>query len=161
MTSSSLAYIYGRDESCHVEYLFVNGREYPSRVVLPDGRSSEIKQTLAGCLGRASPGVIAALKLPTPVSTLEQGLAGLLETMSFMDALPPFRMKQWQAIVLLFLDALSICRIPGLTPHLTSRRVLIPKVLEGAQISAEEYEIMKELVIPLGRVPQFSMQSGG
>ena len=74
MTSSSLAYIYGRDESCHEEYLFVNGREYPSKVVLPDGRSSEIKQTLAGCLARALPGVIAALKLPTPVSTLEQGL---------------------------------------------------------------------------------------
>ena len=71
MTSSSLAYIYGSDESCHEEYLSVNGREYPSKVVLPDGRSSEIKQTLAGCLARALPGVIAALKLPTPVSTLE------------------------------------------------------------------------------------------
>lgn len=161
MTSSSLAFIYGRDESCHEEYLFVNGREYPSKVVLPDGRSSEIKQTLAGCLARALPGVIAALKLPTPVSTLEQGLACFLETVSFMEALPPFRLKQWQVIVLLFIDALSVCRTPGLTPHLTSRRILIPKVLEGAQITAEEYEIMKDLVIPLGRVPQFSMQSGG
>ncbi|THG01666.1 hypothetical protein TEA_011743 [Camellia sinensis var. sinensis] len=34
-------------------------------------------------------------------------------------------------------------------------------VLDGAQISAEEYEIMKDLMIPLGRVPEFSTQSGG
>lgn len=52
----------------------------------------------------------------------------LLDTMSFMDALPPFRMKQWQVIVLLFINALSVCRIPGLTAHLTNRRILIPKV---------------------------------
>ncbi|KAK9692121.1 hypothetical protein RND81_09G242200 [Saponaria officinalis] len=161
MTSSSLAYIYGRDGSFHEEYMYLNGREYPSKVVLPDGCSLEIKKTLAACLARALPGLIADLKLPTPLYTLEQGLACLLDTMSFMDGLPPFRMKQWQVIVLLFIDALSVCRIPGLTPHLTSRRILIPKILNGAQISPEEYEIMKDLVIPLGRVPQFSMQSGG
>lgn len=34
-------------------------------------------------------------------------------------------------------------------------------MLEGAKISAEEYEIMKDILIPLGRVPQFIMQSGG
>lgn len=161
LTSSSLAYIYGRDESLHEEYTFANGREYPSKVVLPDGRSPEIKQTLAGCLARALPGLIADLKLPTPVSTLEHEVACLLDTMSFMDALPPFRMKQWQVIALLFIDALSVCRVPGLTAYLTSRRILIPKVLNGAQVTAEEFEIMKDLMIPLGRVPQFSMQSGG
>ncbi|XP_021734525.1 putative RNA polymerase II subunit B1 CTD phosphatase RPAP2 homolog [Chenopodium quinoa] len=161
LTSSSLAYIYGRDESVHEEYMFTNGREYPSKIVLPDGRSPEIKQTLSGCLARALPGLIADLKLPTPLSTLEREVTCLLETMSFMDALPPLRMKQWQVIALLFIDALSVCRIPGLSAYLTSRRILIPKVLSSAQISAEEYEIMKDFVIPLGRVPQFSMQSGG
>ncbi|KAL9248231.1 hypothetical protein vseg_021577 [Gypsophila vaccaria] len=161
MTSSSLAYIYGRDGSFHEEYMCINGREYPSKVVLPDGCSSEIQKTLVGCLSRALPGLIADLKLPTPLYTLEDGLGCLLNTMSFMDALPPFRMKQWEVIVLLFIDALSVCRIPGLTPHMTSRRILIPKILSGAQISPEEYEIMKDMVIPLGRVPQFSMQSGG
>nr|XP_016454339.1 PREDICTED: putative RNA polymerase II subunit B1 CTD phosphatase RPAP2 homolog [Nicotiana tabacum]XP_016454340.1 PREDICTED: putative RNA polymerase II subunit B1 CTD phosphatase RPAP2 homolog [Nicotiana tabacum] len=85
----------------------------------------------------------------------------LIDTMSFVDPLPAFRIKQWQLIVLLFLDALSICRIPVLTPYMTGRRTLLPKVLDGAQISAVEYEIMKDLIIPLGRVPQFSMQSGG
>ncbi|XP_009771016.1 putative RNA polymerase II subunit B1 CTD phosphatase RPAP2 homolog isoform X2 [Nicotiana tabacum] len=85
----------------------------------------------------------------------------LIDTMSFVDPLPAFRMKQWQLIVLLFLDALSICRIPVLTPYMTGRRTLLPKVLDGAQISAAEYEILKDLIIPLGRVPQFSMQSGG
>ncbi|KAF8401245.1 hypothetical protein HHK36_012177 [Tetracentron sinense] len=85
----------------------------------------------------------------------------LLDTMSFIDALPSFRIKQWHVIVLLFVDALSVCRIPALTTHMTSRRVLLHKVLDGAQVSGEEYEIMKDLIIPLGRLPQFSAQSGG
>ncbi|XP_011087530.1 putative RNA polymerase II subunit B1 CTD phosphatase RPAP2 homolog isoform X2 [Sesamum indicum] len=161
ITSSSLAYIYGKEESFHEEYISVNGREYPHKVVMPDGRSSEIKQTLAGCLARALPGLVAELRLPIPMSTIEQGMGRLLDTMSFIDPLPAFRMKQWQVIVLLFLDALSVSRIPALTPYLMGRRILLPKVLEGAQISAEEFEIMKDLIIPLGRVPQFSTQSGG
>lgn len=74
LTSSSLAYIYGREECCHEEYMYVNGREYPSKAVLPDGRSPEIKRTLAACLARALPGLIADLKLPTPVSLLEHEL---------------------------------------------------------------------------------------
>nr|GMC49694.1 putative RNA polymerase II subunit B1 CTD phosphatase RPAP2 homolog isoform X1 [Ipomoea batatas]GMC51591.1 putative RNA polymerase II subunit B1 CTD phosphatase RPAP2 homolog isoform X1 [Ipomoea batatas]GMC53282.1 putative RNA polymerase II subunit B1 CTD phosphatase RPAP2 homolog isoform X1 [Ipomoea batatas] len=160
ISSSSLAFIYGRDESAHEEYSCINGREYPRQIVLTDGRSAEIKQTLAGCLARALPGLVADLRLPVPISTLEKGMASLIDTMSFVDPLPPFRMKQWQLIVLLFLDALSICRIPLLTSYMTGRRILLPKVLDGAQISAEEYEIMKDLIIPLGRVPQFTMQSG-
>ncbi|KAM7481842.1 hypothetical protein LguiB_006425 [Lonicera macranthoides] len=161
ISSSSLAYIYGRDENSHEEYLSVNGREYLRKIVLTDGRSSEIKQTLAGCLSRALPGLVDDLRLPTPISTLEKGLGRLLDTMSFTDALPPFRMKQWQVIILLFLDALSVCQVPALAPHMTSSRMLFNKVLDGAEIGAEEYEIMKDLVIPLGRVPQLSMQSGG
>lgn len=160
ISSSSLAYIYGHDESLHEDYLYINGREYPRKVFSTDGRSLEIKQALAGCLARALPGLVADLRLPMPLSTLEKEMDQLLDTMSFMDPLPPFRMKQWQLLVFLFLDALSVCRIPALTPYMTGRRILLPKVLEGAQISAEEYEIMKDLIIPLGRVPQFAMQCG-
>ncbi|KAL6959034.1 protein-serine,threonine phosphatase, partial [Sarracenia purpurea var. burkii] len=127
MSSSSLAYIYGRDDSFHEEYLSVNGREYPRKIVLTDGRSSEIKQTLAGCLSRALPGLVADLRLPTPLSTIEQGMGCLLNTMSFVDPLPPFKTKQWQVIVLLLIDALSVSRIPALTPHMTSRRTLLHK----------------------------------
>lgn len=160
ISSSSLAYIYGHDESLHEDYLYINGREYPRKVFSTDGRSLEIKQALAGCLARALPGLVADLRLPMPLSTLEKEMDQLLDTMSFMDPLPPFRMKQWQLLVFLFLDALSVCRIPALTPYMTGRRILLPKVLEGAQISAEEYEIMKDLIIPLGRVPQFAMHCG-
>ncbi|MCD7467645.1 hypothetical protein HAX54_005194 [Datura stramonium] len=161
ISSSSLAFIYGHDESNNEEYLSINGREYPRKIVLSDGRSTEIKKTLAGCLARALPGLVADLRMPVPISTLEQGMVLFLDTMSFVDPLPAFRMKQWQLIVLLFLDALSVCRIPTLTPYMTGRRTSFPKVLDGAQISTAEYEIMKDLIIPLGRVPQFSMQSGG
>ncbi|MCH87408.1 RNA polymerase II subunit B1 CTD phosphatase RPAP2, partial [Trifolium medium] len=74
ITSSSLAYIYGRDVSFHEEFLSVNGREYPSKIVLTDGRSSEIKQTLARCLARALPAVVAELRVSIPISTLEQAM---------------------------------------------------------------------------------------
>ncbi|KZV48157.1 hypothetical protein F511_27720 [Dorcoceras hygrometricum] len=161
ISSSSLAYIYGMDESYHEDYLSVNGREYPRKIFLPDGRSSEIKLTMAGCLSRALPGLVTELRLPTPVSTLEQGMVHLLDTMSFYDPLPPFRMKQWQVVLFLFLDALSVSQIPALTPYMMDRRILLPKVLEGARISAEEFEILKGVIMPLGRVPQLSTQSGG
>ena len=77
ISSSSLAYIYGRDESFHEEYLSVNGREYPRKIFLTDGRSSEIKQTLASCLSRALPTLAAMLQLRIPISTLEQGMVRL------------------------------------------------------------------------------------
>lgn len=71
-SSSSLAYIYGHDETLHEEYLCVNGREYPRKVVQMDGSSSEIRQALSGCLARALPGLVADLRLPIPLSTLER-----------------------------------------------------------------------------------------
>lgn len=159
-TSLSLAYIYGRDESSHEEYLVVNGREYPRRIVAIDDRSSEIKKTFGGCVSRALPGLIAELRIPIPLTTLEHGMARLLDTMSFVDALPAFRAKQWQVIVLLFLDALSVSRIPALTSYMTNRRMLLHKVLDGAHMSMEEFDILKELIMPLGRAPQFSTQKG-
>ncbi|KAI3666788.1 hypothetical protein L6452_41825 [Arctium lappa] len=160
ISSSTLAYLYGRDHSFHEEYASVNGREYPRKIVLTDGRSSEIKQTLAGCLSRALPGLVHDLRLRTPVSTIEYGMGCLLDTMSFLDPLPSLRMKQWQVFVLLFVEALSVCRIPAIAPHLTNRR-FFQKVIDDAQLSTEEYEVLKDLMLPLGRVPQFATQSGG
>lgn len=80
ITSSTLAYIYGSDENLHEEYLSVNGSEYPQKIILGDGRSSEIKQTLAGSLARALPGVVADLRLRIPISTLEQGMVLILKS---------------------------------------------------------------------------------
>lgn len=48
--------------------------------------------------------------------------------MSFVDALPAFRMKQWQVVVLLFVDALSVSRVPTLISYMTDRRDLFLKV---------------------------------
>ncbi|TYI70740.1 hypothetical protein E1A91_D08G243200v1 [Gossypium mustelinum] len=95
------------DEIFHEEYLSVNGREYPQKIVLRNGRSSEIKETLAGCIS----------SLPIPISTLEQGMGRLLETI----------MKQWQVIVFLFVGALSVCRVPSLTPLMTNGRMLLQR----------------------------------
>nr|GEX14093.1 putative RNA polymerase II subunit B1 CTD phosphatase RPAP2 homolog [Tanacetum cinerariifolium] len=120
VSSSTLAYVYGRDDSFHEDYASVNGREYPQKIVLTDGRSSEIRQTLA--------------------STVELGLGSLIETMSFLDALPGLRMKQWKVFVLLFIEGLSVCRIPAIAPHLTNKRSFFQKVFADGQISREEYE---------------------
>ncbi|KAL6139119.1 hypothetical protein ACLB2K_064396 [Fragaria x ananassa] len=157
-TSSTLAYIYGKDDSSHEEFLNVNGRSYPHKIVLADGRSLEIKLTVGASLSRALPEIVAELGLAVP--NLEKGMGFMLNTMSFIEALPAFRMKQWQVIALLFIEGLSVCRMPALTPRMTNRRVLIQRVLDGARISVEEYEIMKDFLIPLGRAPQFSSQSG-
>ncbi|KAL0792424.1 hypothetical protein Bca101_063801 [Brassica carinata] len=156
VSSSSLAYIYGKDESAHEEFLSVNGKEYPRRIVLGEGLSSEIKETVAGCLARAVPRVATDLKLPIPISELEKGLGSLLETMSLTGAVPSFRLEQWLVIVLLFLDALSVSRIPRIAPYVSNRS----KVLEGSGIGNEEYETMKDILLPLGRVPEFATLSG-
>ncbi|KAF6156518.1 hypothetical protein GIB67_011319 [Kingdonia uniflora] len=108
ITSSSLAYIYGRDENSCEEFSLVEGREYLHKVYLIGGRSSEIKQTLAACLSRVVFELIKDLKLPIPLTALERGM-----------------------------------------------------VLDEGQVSVEEYELLKDLILPLGRVSDFSAQKGG
>ncbi|KAF8084508.1 hypothetical protein N665_0715s0014 [Sinapis alba] len=156
VSSSSLAYIYGKDESAHEEFLSVNGKEYPRRIILGEGLSSEIKETVAGCLARAVPRVATDLRLPIALSELEKGLGSLLETMSLTGAVPSFRLEQWLVIVLLFLDALSVSRIPRIAPYISNRN----KVLEGSGIGNEEYETMKDILLPLGRLPELATRSG-
>ena len=34
------------------------------------------------------------------------------------------------------------------------------QVLHGTQMVMEEYEVLKDLIVPLGRAPHFSAQSG-
>lgn len=74
VSASSLAYIYGKDESAYEEFLSVNGIQYLRKVILGDGLSSEIKETIAGCLARALPRVATELRLPIAISELEKGL---------------------------------------------------------------------------------------
>ncbi|CAA7398542.1 unnamed protein product [Spirodela intermedia] len=154
LTCSSLAFIYGTDEDApQDEFLCVDGREYPSKVALKDGRSSEIKQTMAACIARALPPLATDLHLRIPVSSIEKAMGRLVETMSFVDALPPFKMKQWSVITLLFVDALSVHRIPAVAPQVSGSRFLLQKILSAAQVTAAEYESMQDLILPLGRVP--------
>ncbi|KAJ6810162.1 putative RNA polymerase II subunit B1 CTD phosphatase RPAP2-like protein [Iris pallida] len=157
ITCSSLAYIYGHDDSTQNYFLSVNGREYPRKVHLFDGKSDEIKLALGGFITRALPTLVMDLRLSIPVSTLEKFVGRLLDTMSFVDPLPSFRIKQWQVIVLLFIEALSVHRLPSLTPHITNGNMLVHKVLTAAQVSTDEYETMRDLIIPLCRLPQFSI----
>ncbi|URD90287.1 phosphoprotein phosphatase [Musa troglodytarum] len=151
ITCSSLAYIYGCDKSLQEDFLYVNGREYPHKIILKDGHSSEIRRTIDGCVCRALSGLVMELRLPVPLSTLEKTMGFLLDTMSFVDALPSLKLKQWQVIVLLFLDALSVHRLPSLASQVTNMDLLLHKVLNPAQVSSEEYDSMRDLFTPLGR----------
>ncbi|KAL0909892.1 hypothetical protein M5K25_020801 [Dendrobium thyrsiflorum] len=130
ITCSSLAYIYGHDESSYENFMLINGKEYPRKVIMSDGQSLEIRQTLDGFICRTLPVVVKDLRLPVPISTLEKFMDCLLNTMSFMDAIPSFKIRQWQVIILLFIEALSVHRLLVLAPHLMSR---------GTQLKQAEY----------------------
>ncbi|KAG9441077.1 hypothetical protein H6P81_016931 [Aristolochia fimbriata] len=158
ISSSSLTYIYGGDGCGEDAFSCVNGIEYPRKTFLSDGQSLEIKQTLAVCIAQALPELTMVFRISTPISTLEKAVLAFLETMSFLDALPPFKRKQWHVIVLLFLEALSISRVPSLTQQMANTREIQQKVLNGAQLSTEEYKIMQDLLMPLGQTPE-SVQS--
>ncbi|KAK3137576.1 hypothetical protein QOZ80_5BG0454170 [Eleusine coracana subsp. coracana] len=153
VSRSSLAYVYGLDGDSVEEMLIANGREYPEKKVLKDGHSSEIRRALDTCVCNAVPVLISNLKLQTPLSKLELTLGYLIDTMSFVDALPPLRARQWQLMVLVLLDALSIHRLPALAPIMSNYK-LMQKMLNAAQVSREEYDSMIDLILPFGRSVQ-------
>ncbi|PKA54703.1 Putative RNA polymerase II subunit B1 CTD phosphatase RPAP2 like [Apostasia shenzhenica] len=156
ISCSTLYYIYERDGSSLEDFMLVNGREYPQKAASKDGQSSEIRKTLETFICRTLPGLIMVLRLPMAISTLEQFMGRLIETMSFMDAMPSLKIKQWRVIVLLFLEALSIKRLPALAPYFLNSNVPC-QVLNSAQINNEQYETMRELILPLGRSPEFAV----
>ncbi|XP_078168450.1 putative RNA polymerase II subunit B1 CTD phosphatase RPAP2 homolog [Carex rostrata] len=151
VTRSTLCYIYGHDESSSEEFSDVEGREYPQRVVLKDGQSAEIRKALDGFVCRTLPSLVSDLRLPVPVSTLEKYLGRLMDTMTFSEALPALRTRQWHVVVVLFLDALSVHHLPSLSSVMANRSLLIHKVLNGSQIEAAHYDSMIEIFLPLGR----------
>lgn len=66
---------------------------------------------------------------------VEQG--SLLETMSLTGAVPSFRVEQWLVIVLLFLEALSVSRIPRIAPSISNRnKVSSHSQLEHIKVNA-------------------------
>ena len=51
----------------------------------------------------------------------------MIDTMSFVDALPSLRSRRWQAVVLVMLDALSVHQLPALAPVFSNSK-LVQKV---------------------------------
>ncbi|CAD6273049.1 unnamed protein product [Miscanthus lutarioriparius] len=139
----SLTGFSGRVVDCQWE-------EYPEKIVLKDGLSSEIRRALDSCVCNAVPVLVSNLRLQIPVSKLEITLGYLIDTMSFVDALPSLRSRQWQAVVLVMLDALSVHQLPALAPVFSNSK-LVQKMLNAAQVSREEYDSMVDLFLPFGR----------
>ncbi|XP_066363242.1 putative RNA polymerase II subunit B1 CTD phosphatase RPAP2 homolog [Miscanthus floridulus] len=150
ISRSSLAYVYGLERGSVEELLIANGREYPEKIVLKDGLSSEIRRALDSCVCNAVPVLISNLRMQIPVSKLEITLGYLIDTMSFVDALPSLRSRQWQAVVLVMLDVLSVHQLPALAPVFSNSK-LVQKMLNAAQVSREEYDSMVDLFLPFGR----------
>uniref|UniRef100_J3M3Q5 Uncharacterized protein n=1 Tax=Oryza brachyantha TaxID=4533 RepID=J3M3Q5_ORYBR len=153
ISRSSLAYVYGLDESSMEDLLVASGRECPRKMVLNDGHSSEIRRALDTCVCNALPVLVSNWRMQIPVSKLEITLGYLIDTMSFVDALPSLRSRQWQVMVLVLLDALSIHQLPGLAQTMSDSR-LLHKLLNSAQVSREEYDSMIDLILPFGRSTQ-------
>jgi len=156
ISRSSLAYVYGLDGGSVEELLIANGREYPEKIVLKDGHSGEIRRALDTCVCNALPVLVSNLRLQIPVSKLEITLGYLIDTMSFFDPLPSLRSRQWQVVVLVLLDALSVHRLPALAPVISNSK-LLQKMLNAAQVSREEYNSMVDLFLPFGRSIQTPM----
>jgi len=156
ISRSSLAYVYGLDGGSVEELLIANGREYPEKIVLKDGHSREIRRALDTCVCNALPVLVSNLRLQIPVSKLEITLGYLIDTMSFFDPLPSLRSRQWQVVVLVLLDALSIHQLPALAPVVSNSK-LVQKMLNAAQVSREEYDSMVDLFLPFGRSIQTPM----
>ncbi|KAL5230641.1 hypothetical protein ABZP36_029417 [Zizania latifolia] len=150
---SSLTFVYGLDESSVEDLLIASGREYPQKRVLNDGHSSEIKRALETCVCNALPVLVSNLRIQIPVSKLETTMGYSIDTMSFVDALPSLRSRQWQVMVLLLLDAISIHRLPALGAVMSDSKLLL-KLLNSAQVSREEYDSMVDLFLPFGRSTQ-------
>lgn len=161
ISAASIAHVYGRDSNEEDNFAFLNGKEYLKQVIISNGVSAEIERTLAGCMARALPGLVETLRFPVPISTLEASLGRFLRTMTFMKAVPPFSSKQWQVVVLLLLDALSVHRLPTLRTRFLNGRHLLQKVLACANITEAEYEIFRDLVLPMGMLPDFAAHCGG
>ena len=58
----------------------------------------------------------------------------MIDTMSFVDALPSLRSRQWQAVVLVMLDALSVHQLPALAPVFSNSK-LVQKVSNQFHLS--------------------------
>uniref|UniRef100_A0A7I4DW90 RNA polymerase II subunit B1 CTD phosphatase RPAP2 homolog n=1 Tax=Physcomitrium patens TaxID=3218 RepID=A0A7I4DW90_PHYPA len=85
----------------------------------------------------------------------------LIKNMSFVEALPPLSTKQWRMLVIVLLDALSVQRLPRLGVHLMNNRSVLRKVLDSTGTSESEYDVFRDVLLPLGRSPTFSTLSGG
>ncbi|EFJ19793.1 hypothetical protein SELMODRAFT_444189 [Selaginella moellendorffii] len=155
VSSGTLAHIYGRDDE---EFRDVNGRV----PVDGDGSSSpDILRTISSCVSRVLPDVVQALAIAEPLSVIERAVGRLLGTMHFSQALPAFTTKHWRMIAALFLDALSVHRLPGLGGQMTNNRALLRKLIIDSGMNDPEYESFKELLLPLGRLPAFASGGGG
>ncbi|MCO5568291.1 hypothetical protein L7F22_021990 [Adiantum nelumboides] len=161
ISAASIAHVYGRDSSEEDNFTLSNGKEYLRQVIISNGVSAEIERTLAGYISRTLPGLVEIFRFPVPVSTLEVSLGRFLRTMSFMSAIPAFSSKQWQVVVLLLLDALSVHRLPAVRTRFLNGRQSVQKVLVSANITEAEYEIFRDLVLPMGILPDFASHCGG
>ncbi|KAH7425958.1 hypothetical protein KP509_11G079300 [Ceratopteris richardii] len=161
ISSATIAHIYGRHPDEYENFNNVNGKEYLRQVVIPEGVSAEIEKTLAGCISRALPGLAKILRFPLPISTLEVSLGRLLRTMTFTKAIPGFSSKQWQMVLLLLLDALSVYHLPTIRTQILNGRHAIQKVLASAQVTEAEYEVFRDLLLPMGILPDFAVHCGG
>lgn len=69
----------------------------------------------------------------------------MIDTMSFIDALPSLRSRQWQTVVLVMLDALSVHQLPTLAPVVSNPK-LVQKVSNQLYLSLVIIVLLEECI---------------
>ncbi|GBG75554.1 hypothetical protein CBR_g20185 [Chara braunii] len=166
VSASTVVYLYREDVGTGNEAvlasddLVVTGRHYPKQIVCSDGTSAEISRAFSECISRALPLVQQSLRISVPLTSIEQAMGRLIKSFSFVSPLPSLGMAQWRAVSILFVEALSIHRLPRVHEQLSRQRGLLKKAIEKTGTLESEYKAFWDLIMPWGdRKPKLNVMT--
>jgi hypothetical protein len=109
----------------------------------------EIETALSRFIAFALPPVMEKLVVGMPKGEVERNLMELIKTFHLVSALPAFMSSQWQLVVLMFLKALSMERVPGLRPVFETREGVhrVNQILTANLFTIEEFVAVLEILL--------------
>jgi len=109
----------------------------------------EIETALSRFIAFALPPVMEKLAIGMPTGEIERNLMELIKTLQLDNALPAFMTSQWQLVVMMFLKALSMERMPGLRPAFETRQGVhrVNQILTANAFTIEEFVAVLEILL--------------
>jgi len=116
---------------------------------IPSSSVPEIETALSRFIAFALPAVMEKLAIGMPKGEVERNLMELIKTMQLVSALPAFMSSQWQLVVMMFLKALSMERVPGLRPAFETREGVhrVNQILAANSFTIEEFVAVLEILL--------------